>query len=371
MSRGEGGAATEVAAAVDQTRAGGPVVIVGDHEGTPLGALAMPAESVTAEGLKLMASFSSDWTRVAIRHRRLRELRLVQDSIGPDQQSVIGPGFAMSADLKGTFRVGMSDHVATIRALCDPASVASDFTRPGSVNIVAADDWGVLRRARHLEAGCDLSALAGRAPGAVLCALLDPAGAVAGADELSKLAQAQGFPIVRVQSLIEVRWQGSDVLEEAVATRLPVSGRELALQAFRCPVDSREVLVLSNGPVRSADKVPVHVHRYALLEHVFGAAGCRCHSALEESLNQTASTPGSVLVFIVPRQDQSITAGHGADCPPPLTVAECGLTAQALARLGLRSLGPSNLRAATWARVRAAWKQSVAAAAIPAEGQSG
>src|SRR5207302_11161056 len=123
--------------------------------------------------------------------RRLQLVPVVETNTAP-----LGTGFLTPIDHRSA-RTGITadERARTVRAIADPASVASDFVRPGHVHPLLAKEGGVLRRAGHTEAAVDLCRMAGLAPVGVLCEILDDRGERATRDQLQAIAERHHLKI--------------------------------------------------------------------------------------------------------------------------------------------------------------------------------
>jgi 3,4-dihydroxy 2-butanone 4-phosphate synthase/GTP cyclohydrolase II len=101
--------------------------------------------------------------------------------------------------------ISAGDRAATIRAILDPWAGSSDFVRPGHVFPLRARDGGVLMRAGHTEAAVDLARLAGLAPCAVICEVLNDDGTIARGPELDRLAADHDLARVTIEDLVAYR----------------------------------------------------------------------------------------------------------------------------------------------------------------------
>ncbi len=165
--------------AIEDFRNGKFVIVVDDENRENEGDLIMAAEKVTPEDVNFMITNARGELCAPLTIKRCHELELTHQVV--DNTSMLGTPFTITVDkLEGcTTGVSAHDRAATLRALADPNSVASDFGRPGHVHPLYAQDEGVLRRPGHTEAGVDLARLAGLQPAATLIEILNEDGTMA------------------------------------------------------------------------------------------------------------------------------------------------------------------------------------------------
>lgn len=181
------------------------VLVVDDTDRENEGDLIIAAEKVTASQMAFMVRHSSGIVCVSMTAERLRQLKLplmVERNTESHRTA-----FTVSVDyLHGTTTgVSAADRAITLNALADPASLASDFARPGHIFPLRCRKSGVLERPGHTEAAHDLAALAGLQPVGVLCEVVNEDGSMARRPELFAFAKAHGFAIISIADLIAYR----------------------------------------------------------------------------------------------------------------------------------------------------------------------
>jgi 3,4-dihydroxy 2-butanone 4-phosphate synthase/GTP cyclohydrolase II len=199
-----GGSVTE---ALDRIRRGEMVLVSDGKEREDEADLTMAAQWVTAESIAFMLRHGRGLVCMPCEGQRLDKLR-----IGP-MVTANGSGvpecdtaFTVSID-HCSVGSGISavDRAATIRSVLDPWARPEDFVRPGHVFPLRAKQGGVLTRPGHTEAAVDLVRLAGLAPCAVICEVLNDDGSVAKGQQLTNLAREQGLACVTIEALIAYR----------------------------------------------------------------------------------------------------------------------------------------------------------------------
>ncbi|MGE4425449.1 MAG: 3,4-dihydroxy-2-butanone-4-phosphate synthase [Solirubrobacteraceae bacterium] len=180
------------------------IVVVDDEDRENEGDLVMAASSATPAAVNFMATHARGLICAATTAERLAALE-----VGPmtaHNQDPLGTAFHVSVDHRTrTTGISAAERARTIRALADPDSVATDFTRPGHVFPLAARRGGVLVRDGHTEASVDLCRLAGLPEAAVICEIMRPDGEMARYPELVRFAERHGMPLLTIVDLVAYR----------------------------------------------------------------------------------------------------------------------------------------------------------------------
>src|SRR5665811_2512844 len=162
-------ALSTIGEALEQLRRGGMVVVVDDEDRENEGDLIMAAEDVTPESMAFFLEFTSGIFCVPLESHRADELDLPLMVVANTEAQ--RTAFTVSVDYRHGTSTGISasDRAATVRALIDPETRASDLNRPGHIFPLRYRPGGVLKRAGHTEAAVDLARAAGMSPAGVLC----------------------------------------------------------------------------------------------------------------------------------------------------------------------------------------------------------
>jgi 3,4-dihydroxy-2-butanone 4-phosphate synthase len=164
--------------------------------------LTMAAQWVTPEAIAFMLRHGRGLVCMPCDGARLDRL-----GIGPMVPDAgCDTAFTVSIDHRSVGSgISAIDRAATVRAVLDPWAGASDFVRPGHVFPLRARDGGVLVRTGHTEAAVDLARMAGLAPCAVICEVLNDDGTIARGPELDRLAADHDLARVTIEDLVAHR----------------------------------------------------------------------------------------------------------------------------------------------------------------------
>jgi len=287
-----------VEAAIAALRRGEMVIVVDADDRENEGDLVIAAERATPAAVNFMATHGRGLICVPMLPERLAELG-------------IPPMVAANTDPRGTaFHIGVdhgartttgisaSDRAATIRALADPGSSATDFTQPGHVFPLAAREGGVLRRAGHTEASIDLVRLAGGAPAAVICEIAAADGEMERLPGLVEFAREHGLEIVAIDDLIAYRLRMDRLVARVSSARIPLDAAEFTAITYRDLQDGREHLALVLGEVADPPGALVRMHSECLTGDVFGSRRCDCGAQLQLALRMIAAEGRGAVVYL-------------------------------------------------------------------------
>lgn len=284
--------------AIEAIRAGKMVVVADDEDRENEGDLVMSAELVTPEALTFMAKQASGLICVPVSSDIAK--RLSFDPMVTDPQEVKGCNFTVTVDAKYGVTTGISaaDRATTIRKMVDHASVPSDFVRPGHIFPLIAREGGVLVRAGHTEAACDLSSLAGLKRAGVICEIMNDDGTMARLPELFAFAKKHKLPIIRVRDLIEFRRKREVLIEKKAEADLPTQYGEFRIHVYRDLIEGREHIAMVHGDVAHKKEVLVRVHSECMTGDVFKSLRCDCGPQLDKALELVSREPFGIVLYL-------------------------------------------------------------------------
>lgn len=192
--------------ALNELRAGRPVIVVDDENRENEGDFVVAAEKITPETVNFMLHEGRGILCTALPPERCDALSL--HMMETDNTSLLGTPFTVSVDLKGegmTTGVASTERAATIRALVSPETQPADLARPGHIFPLRAQRGGVFERQGHTEAVVDLMKLAGLQPGGALIEIMNDDGTMARMPQLEDIAARFGLKIISIADLIAYR----------------------------------------------------------------------------------------------------------------------------------------------------------------------
>src|SRR5580698_1183826 len=301
---------SSIPAVVAELRAGRMVLILDDEDRENEGDLIMAAEHATPESMAFMIRHSSGIICVPLEEERLLRLELPQ-MVGANNDSY-RTAFTVSVDYRHGTSTGVSaaDRAATITALANPQTAASDFARPGHIFPLRPRRGGVLVRAGHTEAAVDLCALAGLKPAGVLCELMNDDGSMARRAECEVFARQHNLAIGTIADLIRYRLRNERSVDRIADQSVQTEFGEFRLCAYEDRGSHAVHLALVRGRLDGPDAPLVRVHVADTLRDALGLSGDGRSWTLRRALKRVASATNGVVVIL-----------RGADAAYDLTAA--------------------------------------------------
>jgi 3,4-dihydroxy 2-butanone 4-phosphate synthase/GTP cyclohydrolase II len=305
-------ALTPIEEAVAAIADGKIVVVVDDEDRENEGDLVMAAEAVTPESLAFFLEHTSGVICAPIEPERADALDLPLMVLANTEAQ--RTAFTVSVDFRHGTSTGISAHdrAATLNALADPTTRASDFNRPGHIFPLRYRPGGVLKRAGHTEATVDLCRMAGLAPAGMLCEVAtEDKMAMARLPDLVAFAEVHSLPIITIADLIRYRRHHERLVRRMAEARLPVTeGGGFRAVVYESVLDGEQHLALVLGDVDGEQNVLVRVHSECLTGDVFGSKRCDCGTQLHSALEQISKVGRGVVVYLRGHEGRGIGLGH-------------------------------------------------------------
>jgi len=197
--------AERIASAIDAVRDGRPVVLMDDDDRENEADLIVAAERLTQSNMAMMIRECSGIVCLCLTPDRVRALGL--RPMVENNRSRHGTAFTVSIEAAEGVTTGVSaiDRITTIRAAIATEAGPATVVSPGHVFPLVAADGGVLARRGHTEGSVELARMAGLAPAAVLCELMNPDGTMARRPEALAFARRHGLPVLTIADLVAWR----------------------------------------------------------------------------------------------------------------------------------------------------------------------
>ncbi|MBK9364242.1 MAG: 3,4-dihydroxy-2-butanone-4-phosphate synthase [Rubrivivax sp.] len=329
---------------VAELAAGRMVILVDEEDRENEGDLVLAAEHVTPEAINFMARFARGLICLTLTREHCERLQLPPMAARNGTQH--GTAFTVSIEAATGVTTGISaaDRARTVQAAVARDARASDLVQPGHIFPLQAQDGGVLMRAGHTEAGCDLARMAGRSPAAVICEIMKDDGTMARLPDLEVFAREHGLKIGTIADLIGYRSRNESLVQRVGQRRLVTPQGAFDCQVWRDHGGGVH-LSLAHGRWVDADEVLVRVHEpFTAMDLLDAAAGG--HSwPLGRALQALQSSPQGVAVLLNCSHDAEALLAQLTPDPAgaglsrgQIDLRTYGVGAQILRELGVRRM---------------------------------
>ena len=285
-------------AIIEDIRQGRMVIVMDDEGRENEGDLIMAASIARAEDINFMARYGRGLICLTLTKERCEQLQLplmVRDTYYRQTTN-----FTVSIEAARGVTTGISaaDRAVTIRTAVAPEAKPGDLVQPGHVFPLMAQPGGVLTRAGHTEAGCDLARLAGLDAAAVIVEILRDDGAMARRPDLEGLAERHGLRIGTISDLIRFRMQNEKTIERVAEATISTEIGELRLFAFKDDLSRDLHLALVKGTVDPTTPTLVRVHVFNPVTDLSGSVRADGGWRLTDVVRRVAGEPSAVIVIL-------------------------------------------------------------------------
>ncbi|HYF42418.1 MAG TPA: bifunctional 3,4-dihydroxy-2-butanone-4-phosphate synthase/GTP cyclohydrolase II [Ramlibacter sp.] len=283
---------------VAEMKAGRMVILVDEEDRENEGDLVLAADHVTPEAINFMARFGRGLICLTLTRERCERLKL--PPMVARNGTKMGTAFTVSIEAAQGVTTGISaaDRARTVQAAVARDARPEDLVQPGHIFPLQAVDGGVLMRAGHTEAGCDLAGMAGLTPAAVICEIMKDDGTMARLPDLQTFAVEHKLKIGTIADLIEYRSRHESLVEKVGTRSVPTAYGEFLAHAWKDKPSQGLHLALVMGRWEAGETVPVRVHEpLSVLDAL--ETGRSMHSwSLDASLKHIAATGKGVAVLL-------------------------------------------------------------------------
>jgi len=283
---------------VADMRAGRMVILIDEEDRENEGDLVLAADHVSAEAVNFMARFGRGLICLTLTRERCELLQL--PPMVARNGTKMGTAFTVSIEAAEGVSTGISaaDRARTVQAAVAQNATANDLVQPGHIFPLQAVDGGVLMRAGHTEAGCDLAGMAGCTPAAVICEIMKDDGTMARLPDLQVFAAEHGLKIGTIADLIEHRSRNESLVEKIGSRAIQTAFGEFTAHAFKDKPSQGLHLALVRGQWSADDTVAARVHEPLSVLDVL-ETGRPMHSwSLDQSLKHIADEGKGVAVLL-------------------------------------------------------------------------
>jgi 3,4-dihydroxy 2-butanone 4-phosphate synthase/GTP cyclohydrolase II len=283
-------------------RAGRMVVIMDDEDRENEGDLIMAAECARAEDVNFMARYGRGLICLTLTRDRCRQLRL--PLMVSDTNQNYTTNFTVSIEAAEGVTTGISAHdrAQTIRAAVKRDAKPEDLRQPGHIFPLMAQPGGVLTRAGHTEAGCDLARLAGMEPASVIVEILNDDGTMARRPDLETFARQHNVKIGTIADLIRYRLEKERSIERIAEQSIDTEFGPFRMCCYEDHVNRTVHLALIRGDLSSSDVPLVRVHLKDTLRDVVGIRDDLLGWPIRSAMQRIASESSGVVIILRPEE---------------------------------------------------------------------
>jgi 3,4-dihydroxy 2-butanone 4-phosphate synthase/GTP cyclohydrolase II len=325
---------------VAELAAGRMVILVDEEDRENEGDLVMAADHVTPQAINFMARYGRGLICLTLTPERCERLGL--QPMTTRNRTKHGTAFTVSIEAATGIDTGISaaDRARTVQAAVARDAKASDLVQPGHIFPLRAQEGGVLMRAGHTEAGCDLAAMAGQSPAAVICEVMKDDGTMARLPDLISFGREHRLKIGSIAALIEYRSRNESLIERAGQRALHTAQGEFDCIAFRDRTGGLH-LALTHGRWDQGDEVLVRVHEPLSVMDLLDTGACGHSWPLPKALAVLQAHDRSAALLLNCGEDatallpQLQIAASTAQREPQIDLRTYGIGAQILRDLGV------------------------------------
>ncbi len=335
---------------IEDIRQGRMVILVDDEDRENEGDLVMAAESVTPEAINFMTRYARGLICMPMSHELCEKLGLWL--MVTENREAQRTKFTVSIDAARGISSGISaaDRSVTIRKAVESGAGPADFVQPGHIFPLQSEPGGVLSRAGHTEASCDLARLAGFSEAAVVVEILNEDGTMARRPQLEVLAKEYGLKIGSIADLIHYRMLNEKTVLRMSECALPTRHGDFRLLAYQETLTQRVHFALVRGDIDAKRPTLIRVHVQDTLCDIIGSQRDDCGWPVSDALERIAKEDCGVVVFLrhEEKAEDLLTRVHnyhlkdqGQELPiydSPEDLRTYGVGAQILLDIGVRKM---------------------------------
>jgi len=283
---------------VADMRAGRMVILIDEEDRENEGDLVLAADHVTPEAINFMARYGRGLICLTLTRERCDMLQLPPMVTRNGAKHSTAFTVSIEAAVGVTTGISAADRARTVQAAVARNAKASDLVQPGHIFPLQAVDGGVLMRAGHTEAGCDLAGMADCSPAAVICEIMKDDGTMARLPDLQTFAAEHGLKIGTIADLIEHRSRHESLIEKIGERTIQTAFGEFTMHAFKDKPSQGLHLALVKGQWSPGNTVAVRVHEPLSVLDTLETSRSMHSWSLDQSLTHIAKEGKGVAVLL-------------------------------------------------------------------------
>ena len=290
---------------IDDLKEGKMVIIVDDEDRENEGDLVCAADKVNSDIVNFMAKHGRGLICLTLTKEKCSVLGLKQ--MTDSNESSNKTAFTVSIEAKEGITTGISaqDRATTILAAVNPGATKNDIAQPGHVFPLQAMDGGVLARAGHTEASCDLAEFAGYSPSGVICEIMNDDGSMARRDDLIEFAKKHNLKIGTIADLIDFRLTTEATVKQVEKRSVKTDFGEFELRIWEDMLEKNFHFSLSKGDIQNVDAPLVRVQTQSVLQDTLAINDLGKKWSVRNSLEKVSKSKAGVFVLINHRDASS------------------------------------------------------------------
>lgn len=327
---------------IEDMRLGRMVILIDEEDRENEGDLVLAAQFTTAEHINFMAKYGRGLICLTLTEQRCRQLNL--PPMVQKNGTSYGTNFTVSieAAIGVTTGISAADRATTILAAVAKNALPKDIVSPGHIFPLSAQNGGVLVRAGHTEAGCDLAGLAGIEPASVICEILNDDGNMARLPDLIEFGKKHGIKIGTIADLIHYRSEHEKLVERAAIRTIQTPFGEMQLIAYADKIANETHLALVKGTPSSANEVLVRVHEPLSVFDLLDSSSCTHSWNTLKAMQTICNAECGVIVLLHHNEDGADLVARIQHADQPIRSQQelrtYGIGSQILVDLGVRKM---------------------------------
>jgi len=283
---------------INELRAGRMVVLVDEEDRENEGDLVMAAEFVTPEAINFMVTHGRGLVCLTLTEERCKQLDL--PLMASRNGTAYGTNFTVSIEAAQGVHTGISvaDRAHTIRVAVARDAQPTDIVQPGHIFPLRAVAGGVLIRAGHTEAGCDLTAMAGLIPASVICEILKPDGTMARLPDLIEYSREHNLKIGTIADLIQYRSEHESVVNRVTQRVMQTPWGAMHAVVYKDTVGGHPHIALVHGEISADTETLVRVHEPTSVLDLLDAESTGHSWGVDHAVKAIQAAPSGVLVLL-------------------------------------------------------------------------
>jgi 3,4-dihydroxy 2-butanone 4-phosphate synthase/GTP cyclohydrolase II len=274
------------------------VIMVDDENRENEGDLLMAAERVRPEDINYMARYGRGLICLTITRERCAQLRLPLMVAETDAHHATNFTISIEAAEGITTGISAHDRAKTVKVAVAANATPEHLRQPGHIFPVMAQPGGVLTRAGHTEAGCDLARLAGLEPAATIVEILNEDGSMARRPDLERFSREHNIKIGTIADLIAYRLEKERNVERIAEQKVETAHGEFTMYCFDDLVNRTVHVALAKGDIGSARDPLVRVHIQDTLGDCLGIKGHGLGWPIDSAIARIAKEDAGVIVVL-------------------------------------------------------------------------